>query len=243
MTDRQAERALYGAPDDLLTLAISFFRDRARHGKLGKHIWQSRRIPSWTRGAEAVTLARTSYELGDDAVIIEIGSFLGASAVLLAGPRKEKGSGLVYCVDPFDGSGDPFSEPVYRRIVQGKKVPAREWFEANIRRAGLEGWIKIEQGRAEEVVRNWSQPVDLLLMDGDQSYEAVKSAYDVWCTFLKPGGILALHNARPGCRHESHDGAARVGEMVAATPEYTAVRYAGSLMLAQKRRQDLPAIA
>jgi hypothetical protein len=32
--------------------------DRARYGPLGWYVWQSRRVLGWTRGAEAVALAR-----------------------------------------------------------------------------------------------------------------------------------------------------------------------------------------
>lgn len=224
-----------GAPDSFRTLAAAFFRDRLRHGRIGKYIWHSRRIPSWTRGIEAVTLARVSYGLDDGAVIVEIGSFLGGSAVLLAGPRKARGSGKVHCVDPFDASGDEYSVPFYRRILESRKTPLKEWFEANIRRAGLTEWIAIEQGRSDQVVASWSRPIDFLVMDGDQSHAAVKAGFDAWSAFLKPGGWVALHNATPGYRKDTHDGHARVGEAVAASAEYTDIRYAGTLMLARKR--------
>jgi predicted O-methyltransferase YrrM len=229
-----SDRELYGAPEGPAALALSFVTDRIRHGRIGKYIWESRRIPSWTRGEEAVALARTSYGLGEGAVIVEIGSFLGGSAVLLAGPRKERGSGKVHCVDPFDGSGDAFSAPIYRDILRAQAISPRQWFERNIARAGLAPWVAIEAGRSEEVAPRWTQPIDFLVVDGDQSYEGVKSACDAWLAFLKPGAIVALHNARPGYRKESHDGHARVGEAMAAGSGFRDVRYAGSLMLARK---------
>jgi hypothetical protein len=225
---------LYGAPDRPARIAANFFTDRLRYGRIGKYIWHSRRIPSWTRGVEAVALARASYELPEGAVIVEIGSFLGASAVLLAGPRKIRGSGEVHCVDPFDGSGDAFSAPVYREILRTKGISAREWFEENIARAGLTRWIAVEAGRSEDVVRRWSRPIDFLVADGDQSYAGVQAVYDAWMPFVKAGGRVALHNARPGYRNESHDGHARVGETMAARREFDDIRYAGSLMLARK---------
>jgi len=77
----------------------------------------SETIPGWTRGEEARQLLRISHSLSTDAIIVEIGSFFGASAILLAGPRRIRGSGLVHCVDPFDGTGDSFSAPHYQRIL------------------------------------------------------------------------------------------------------------------------------
>ena len=70
---------------------------------------QSETIPGWTRGEEARELLRISHSLAAGAIIVEIGSFFGAGTILLAGPRRIRGSGLVHCVDPFDGTGDSFS--------------------------------------------------------------------------------------------------------------------------------------
>src|SRR5437763_14208159 len=98
----------------------------------------SETIPGWTRGEEAQELLRVSHSLSADCVIVEIGSFFGAGAILLAGPRKIRGSGLVHCIDPFDCSGDAFSVPHYRRILaeHGGASP-RDHFERNIHAAAL----------------------------------------------------------------------------------------------------------
>jgi hypothetical protein len=48
---------------------------------------------------------------------VEVGCFLGSSKVLLAGARRLKDSGQVHAIDPFDASGDAFSESHYRRVA------------------------------------------------------------------------------------------------------------------------------
>ena len=108
----RANRALYGKHYHPATYPLSLLYDRWRWGPLGTYIARSRRIPSWTRGTEAVALARASESLPNGAVIVEIGAFLGCSAVLLAGARKLRGSGKVPCIDPFDASGDAISVPI-----------------------------------------------------------------------------------------------------------------------------------
>ncbi|KAF0127066.1 MAG: cephalosporin hydroxylase-like protein [Elusimicrobia bacterium] len=40
--------------------------------------------------------------------------------------------------------------------------------------------------------------LDLLFIDGDHSYEAVKRDYDTYARFVKPGGVVAFHDIRPG---------------------------------------------
>src|SRR6266436_1963963 len=145
-------------------------------------------IPGWTRGEEARELLRISHSLSAGAVIVEIGSFFGAGAILLAGPRRIRGSGLVHCVDPFDCTGDSFSVPHYHRLLgEAGGGSLREHFETNIQDAGLEQWIRIHQGRAEEVACSWSAPIDLLYLDGDQSRKGTREIYDDWARFVNSG--------------------------------------------------------
>ena len=164
-------------------------------------------IPGWTRGEEARELLRISHSLSAGAVLVEIGSFFGAGAILLAGPRRIRGSGLVHCIDPFDGTGDSFSVPHYQRILgEFGGDSLRDHFERNVHDAGLAPWVRIHQGRADEVARSWTTPIDLLYLDGDQSRKGVREAYDSWAQFLKTGGTIAVHNSAPGNHTAEHDG-------------------------------------
>jgi len=209
--------------------------DQFRYGPLGTYISWSRRITTWRHGAEAVALAKASQSLPEDAVIVEIGSFLGASAVLLAGARKLAGSGRVHCVDPFDASGDAFSIPVYRRISDLLGVPLRQCFDDNIHHAGLSDWIDVHQGDAVTVAAAWQGSIDMLFLDGDQSYPGARAAYEAWSPFLRIGGIIAVHNSRTGVvHHESHDGHMRVVIENIHPPFYDGVRCVGTTTFARK---------
>lgn len=230
-----AQRELYGSPDPLWMLPFHLRSDLVRLGRLGWTVWQSRRVSGWTRGEEAVRLAKVAYDLAENATIVEIGSFLGCSTILLAGARKLRGSGKVHSIDPFDVSGDAFSVPVYEEILGPRRSSLRSRFERNLSRAGLTPWVEIHQGRATEVAETWSTGVDLLFFDGDQSAEGVRAAYDAWSPFLLPGAVLALHNSRPGYRRESHDGHARLAEDLVRTPEYGDVEHVGSTTFLRKR--------
>src|SRR5205823_6346260 len=121
-------------PEPLALTRAGLAWDRLLNGRLGIYLWLSRRIPSWTRGAEAVALARRAHELESGAapVLVEVGSFLGASAILLAGARRLRGRGVVHCVDSFDGRGDAFSAPIYREILAALGSPARRAFDQNL---------------------------------------------------------------------------------------------------------------
>jgi predicted O-methyltransferase YrrM len=229
---------LYGRADSALTLPFSYITDRWRLGPLGRYVWFSRQVPGWTRGSEAIKLAEFSASLPKNAVVVEIGSFLGCSAILLAGGRKIRGSGEVHCVDPFDASGDAFSEPIYQTIRKDSKASLRQRFDENLARAGLSTWVRVHAMQAQEAVRYWVRPIDLLYLDGNQEYDVVVDTYSAWSRFLRPGGILAVHNSRPGYRRATHDGSSRLVEQQVRVPAYRDIQQVGSTTFATRAPHD-----
>jgi predicted O-methyltransferase YrrM len=218
-----AAAALNGSP---LRLAL----DRARYGRLGWYVWQSRRVLGWTRGDEAVALARHAYALPGVPTVVEIGSFLGCSTVLLAGARKLRGSGRVHAIDPFDASGDLYSAPFYRAIAGREGGTLRDRFEANLRRAGVRAWVEVHAGGAEQVAAGWSRPVDLLFLDGDQSPAGARAAYLAWAPHLRRGAVVAVHGSV--ATEPEHDGSRRLVEALIRPPSYRDVHLIGSTTFA-----------
>jgi predicted O-methyltransferase YrrM len=218
-----------GHPIHGLRLALS---DVRRLGRLGRFVYLSRTIPGWCRDEEAVALAKTSRSLGPDATLVELGSFMGSSTVLMAGGRKLAGSGTVHCVDPFDGSGDEFSVPYYQAIAGAVGRPLQDEFERNVERAGLTSYVKVHKGVAVDIAASFREPIDLLFMDGDQSPDGVRDAYNAWAPLLKVGGILAVHSStstEPG-----HDGSWRLARDVVRAPQYEDIRLIRTTTFARK---------
>jgi MMP 1-O-methyltransferase len=195
----------------------------------------SESVPGWTRGEEAKALAQACHAQPEGAVIVEIGAFFGSGTILLAGARKLRGSGMVHAVDPFDASGDAFSVPHYAEILaEHPDRTLREHFDASIGMAGLEQWVEAHEGRAESVGRRWSAPIDLLFLDGDQSPAGVGAAYDAWAPWLKPGGVIALHNSAPEPHDPSHEGHVQLAQMLATSPAFGNIRLIGSTTFADR---------
>jgi MMP 1-O-methyltransferase len=205
---------------------------RARYGPFGPYLADAFSIPGWVDREEGLALAQACYALPSDAVVVEIGSFLGKSAILLAGARKRRGSGSVHCIDPFDASGDPFSIPVYRGVANADARPLRQRFQANIARAGLTGWVEVHQGTAASVAAGWTVPIDMLFLDGDQSPDGARLAYDSWAPFLKTGGVIALHNSNERAYAQGHDGHHLLAVHVVRPPQYDDVRCVGTTTFA-----------
>ena len=141
---------------------------------------------------------------------------------------------MVHCVDPFDATGDTFSVPIYGAIRDKLGAPIRQLFDENILQAGLSGWVEVHQGRACDIAATWTEPIDLLFLDGDQSYEGAQDAYKNWSPFLKAGGIIAVHNSAPGSYNTNHDGQMRLVAETIHPPSYEKVRRIGTTTFAQK---------
>jgi MMP 1-O-methyltransferase len=204
--------------------------------ELARYVQLSERIPGWTRGPEAQAMALACLETPENAVVVEIGSFFGCGTVLLAGARKIRGSGRIHCVDPFDGSGDEFSVPHYQAIIlafSGRSQ--REHFEANLEMAGVSGWVEVHQGLAHEISSGWTLPIDLLILDGDQSPEGARLAYDCWSPWLRTGGVIALHNSNEREYNSGHEGHSLLVTQEISWPEYDDGRCVGSTTFARKR--------
>ena len=210
------------------------FRLRRSYGPFRRYVAASEEITGWARGPEAIELARVSSSLAADAVIVEIGSFLGTSAVLLAGGRTVAGSGVVHCVDPFDGSGDAYSAPVYREITDELSESIRHRFDRNVFNAGVAERVVVHEGTAEQVGALWTSPIDMLFLDGDQSPVGARSAYDVWSPFLKPDGIIAIHTSADRQYSPDHDGQRRVVLESLIEPDYVDRRCVGTTTFARR---------
>jgi predicted O-methyltransferase YrrM len=180
----------------------------------------ARSIPGWLTRNEGLLLGQLASAAPSDAVIVEIGSFLGRSAVVIAGALKERGNGILHCIDPFDASGDSFSAPIYKAISDGRGLSLRQDFERNVARAGVDQWIRIRQGTAVAAAEGWHMPIDLLFMDGDQSPDGVRSAHERWGPFLKVGGIIGLHNSSERTYAVGHDGHHLLARDLAASSAY-----------------------
>lgn len=167
-------------------------------------------IPGWVDRDELSYKAKIVNKLPNDAVIVEIGGFLGRSTVVMAGVRKLIGNGKIHVIDPFDASGDAFSVPFYKLITNKIEQPILDEFRENITNAKLDDYIVVHKGTAETIIHDWPTPIDFLILDGDQSPAGAKTAYDLWLPLLKPGGYICLHNSGTKFHIPGHDGHRRL---------------------------------
>lgn len=118
-------------------------------------------------------LARRCARIGN---IVEIGSWKGRSTWFLARGLEDAGSPhRVVAIDPH---------------LEG----TREDFEATIARAGIAARVDSRITYSHEVAPSFDEPVGLLWIDGDHSYDAVRRDFDDWFPRLAVGGWIAFHD-------------------------------------------------
>ncbi len=191
-------------------------------------------IPGWVDRDELTYKADITHQLPGNAVIVEIGCFLGRSTVVMAGVRKLVGNGIIHVIDPFDGSGDAFSVPFYKLITNKIDQPILDEFRNHIQNAELQDFVEVHKGTAESVITNWQEPIDMLILDGDQSPKGARSAYDLWSPFLKAGGYLCLHNSGDRLYLPGHDGHRRLLLEEVKEPVYTDIHTENKTSFARK---------
>jgi predicted O-methyltransferase YrrM len=129
---------------------------------------------------ERLLLYKLARELKPGSVIVEIGSYLGASSTFLAAGAKES-RGLVYCVDTWEN--DAMSE--------GQRDTYEE-FMKNTQR--FKTVIAPLRGLSTDIARSFNKRIDLLFIDGDHSYEGVKEDVEAWFPKLNEKAVVIFHD-------------------------------------------------
>jgi len=128
------------------------------------------------------------YKLAKEAKkpIVEVGSWKGKSTICLAEGSQAGNKVKVFAVDPFTGSSE-----------HGKVWTYPE-FENNIKKAKVDKIVVPLIKTSAEAVEDWSKEIDLVWIDGAHEYDQVKFDFENWLPHLAEGGIVAMHDTKPG---------------------------------------------
>lgn len=109
--------------------------------------------------------------------VVELGVDYGFSSFVFA----RAGAGMVYGVDSFEGDPEAGTRDTYDSVVERQKE------------LGIKNLILI-RGYFSEVAKTWDKPIDILHIDGRHRYEDVKEDFEMWSRFVRPGGVILLHD-------------------------------------------------
>ena len=144
---------------------------------------------------QAVALYELARNISSDHPrIVEIGSWLGRSSFLLAIGIKNRSNPILYCIDPFDTKGDALYSDTLVQIAAKLPCSIQDQFTMNLKRKGVYHLVKVLVGYSSDFASKFSQKIDLLFIDGNHEYEAVLRDFEDWSTFIKPGGVIVLHD-------------------------------------------------
>lgn len=146
---------------------------------------------------------------GQQICILEIGALYGISLAILYNHAITRfASAQVVCLDPFDGYYGKALDAVLNQPVNDLT------FIRNMRLANIPdgdfGVIKHYSTDPAAVTAAKARSINLLVIDGDHSYEGIKYDFDTYFPLLQPGGYVILddYNAKewPGVqRFIDHD--------------------------------------
>lgn len=184
---------------------------------------------------EAKLLFSLPQKIPKIGVIVEIGSYKGASTILLAKASKIAKRGKVYAIDPFNIE-IKINKPIQE--VRAFKKNIFPIFLKNIKKARLADWVVPIVKTSTKAAKNWNRPISLLWIDGNHDYKFVKEDFVFWEKHLKKGGLIAFHDSRDiGIFSDFCRGPRKVvKEHILNSKRFINIKVVQSITLAEKSR-------
>ena len=138
-------------------------------------------VEGWLSDEQGGALYTAAASTTGAGAIVEIGSWKGRSTVWLAAGARIAGR-RVYAIDPHAGSRE---DPAANTLAE---------FQTNIDRAGLSGAVEPFVMTSSAAAAQLAGPVELLFVDGDHMYPAVRQDGELWLPRVVDGGIVMFHD-------------------------------------------------
>lgn len=121
-------------------------------------------------------------------IFLEIGVWQGKSIAYLAEKIEEAGTNVIlFGIDTFQGTGD--------NMMKEAGMNSDQLYIKYCQNTAQFGNIKTYRGHSHNLPEMFADEYfDVIFIDGDHSYEAVKKDIELWYPKVKPGGIIAGHD-------------------------------------------------
>ena len=157
--------------------------------------------------------------------LVEIGVWHGVTTARLRAAMAP--DGVLLAVDPF---------PVGRLGLSLQRLIARR--EVARVANGRVRWIRLTgAGAAARYAASGEPPVDLVFIDGDHVYDAIRADWEGWSPLVAEGGVVALHDSRPTVGRPIHDaGSVRfTNEVILRDPRFELFETEDTLSVVRRR--------
>jgi len=184
-------------------------------------------VEGWLSEAQARLLFERARELPPGARAVEIGSYRGRSAIVLAlGAGPEVG---IVAVDPHAGND---RGPREIHGVRERGDADNRAFAANLERAGVSERVEHVRLPSAEALASVGGPIDLLYVDGAHRYAPARDDIRDWGARVGGRGALLIHDS-----FSSVGVTLALLRLLAASPRFEYLGRTGSL--AEYRRRDV----
>ena len=142
---------------------------------------------------EKILLLLLANKLENDSVVVEVGTYLCGSAVIIAEANKNCN---LFCFDTFDDlpTVSNHTQLIKNSLGEGKsrtlenvKEFIKEYENINL--------VKVD-GR-DSVVNDWNKMIDVYFEDGNHWEPTLSKNIEYWTQWVKPNGYMILHDYRP----------------------------------------------
>jgi predicted O-methyltransferase YrrM len=147
-------------------------------------------VEGWLTPAQATRLWERAHELGPAARMVEIGSYRGRSAIVIA-MAAPAGAQLI-AVDPHAGN-DRGPQQIEGTAQEGERDNAA--FRANLERAGVTGRVRHVRLPSQDALAEIPGEIDLLYVDGAHRYGPARDDLARWGARVRTGGRMLVHDS------------------------------------------------
>jgi predicted O-methyltransferase YrrM len=147
-------------------------------------------VQGWMSRSQAGRLWDRASELRPGAAVVEIGSFHGRSAIVLATAAPD--GTTVVAIDPHGGNDRGPQE------ISGFETEAsvdHEVFHRNLDDAGVADRVRHVRAFSDAALDEVEGPVDLLYVDGAHRYRPALDDLQRWGDRVAPGGTMLVHDS------------------------------------------------
>jgi|GEM_PF-2291838 len=165
-------------------------------GKDSENPWirKSATIEGWLYEGEPELLWEMATQ-SREGQILEIGSWMGKSACILAGACREFAPETrLFCVDPFSMSGTARDLVFYREIFSREMTSTFEKFCANAERLEFRDFVIPVATLSGQALPFFKTTLRLAFIDGAHDYLNAKRDAELVLPLIQKGGFIAFHD-------------------------------------------------
>lgn len=168
---------------NILKLIIEKRKDFTYDRILSKYgLLHAKSIPSWTTREELHTLYQHARKINKGAYCLEIGSYLGASTSYIGAGIAEK-NGTLICVDTWNNETMPEGEmDTFVEFCKNTQPISK--------------YIRTIRNKSSELLpEDFPEKFDFIFIDGDHSYESVKSDFELVTVLTRKKSKVFFHDS------------------------------------------------